>query len=202
MALTRKLLAAMGIDEEKQDQIISAHVESLDGVKAERDRYKTEAEKVATLEAENDKLKKAAASSKPDEIQSKYDALKAEYDKYKADVTAKETAETKSKAYKQLLKDSGVSEKRIDSILKVTSLDDIEIGTDGKIKDAEEKAKAIKTEWADFITTEATKGADTATPPGDSTGDGVTAEQFAKMGYSERIKMYNENRELYDKLTS
>ena len=44
MALTRKMLKAMGIEDEKIDQIIEEHVESIDGLKAERDRYKAGAE--------------------------------------------------------------------------------------------------------------------------------------------------------------
>lgn len=43
-------------------------------------------------------------------------------------------------------------------------------------------------------------------PPGDMTGMGkvdtssITKEQFAKMGYLERNKLYNENKELYNQL--
>lgn len=40
VALTRKMLKAMGIEDEKVEQIIEEHVESVDGLKAERDRYK------------------------------------------------------------------------------------------------------------------------------------------------------------------
>ena len=34
MALTRKMLKAMGIEDEKIEQIIEEHVESIDGLKA------------------------------------------------------------------------------------------------------------------------------------------------------------------------
>ena len=35
MALTRRALKAMGIDEEKIDEIIALHTETVDGLKAE-----------------------------------------------------------------------------------------------------------------------------------------------------------------------
>ena len=37
MSLTRKMLKAMGIEEEKIDQIIEAHSETVDSLKAVRD---------------------------------------------------------------------------------------------------------------------------------------------------------------------
>ena len=40
MALTRKMLKAMGIEEEKIDQIIEAHTETVDALKADRDKLK------------------------------------------------------------------------------------------------------------------------------------------------------------------
>ena len=36
MSLTRKMLKAMGIDEEKVDQIIETHAETVDALNAER----------------------------------------------------------------------------------------------------------------------------------------------------------------------
>ena len=43
MSLTRKMLKAMGIEEEKIDQIIEAHSETVDSLKADRDTYKEDA---------------------------------------------------------------------------------------------------------------------------------------------------------------
>ena len=39
MALTRKMLKAMGIEEDKIEQIIEAHSETVDSLKADRDSY-------------------------------------------------------------------------------------------------------------------------------------------------------------------
>ena len=43
MSLTRKMLKAMGIEEEKIDQIIEAHSETVDALKKDRDTYKENA---------------------------------------------------------------------------------------------------------------------------------------------------------------
>jgi hypothetical protein len=57
MALTRKFLKAMGIDEEKIDEIITAHSDTVNGLKDERDKYKDAAEKLPSVQKELDELK-------------------------------------------------------------------------------------------------------------------------------------------------
>ena len=44
MALTRRMLKALGIEDEKAEEIISAHIESTDALKAQRDEYKAQLE--------------------------------------------------------------------------------------------------------------------------------------------------------------
>ena len=59
MALTRKMLKAMGIEDEKVEQIIEEHVESVDALKAERDRYKAGAEEAEGLRRQLEEAKAA-----------------------------------------------------------------------------------------------------------------------------------------------
>lgn len=176
MALSRKFLSALGIEDAKVDEIITAHTETVNALKEERDNLKADAEKLPAVQKELDELKKAEGKS--DQWKVKYDAkaeeleaLRSEYDQYKAGVAAKETKDAKLNAYRALLKKAGVSEKRIDAVLKVTDVDKVELSEDGSIKDAEEIEKQIKEEWSDFIVTEQVKGAATATPPTNTGGD-------------------------------
>ena len=169
MALTRKMLKAMSIDEEKIDQIVDAHSESVDAIKAERDTYKADAEKLAAVQKDLDELKKNGG-----DWQKKYEEEHSAFEAYKATADAKETKATKESAFRALLKDCGVSEKRIDSIVKITDIDAIEL-EDGKIKDATQKSDFIKTEYADFIVSTTTTGANTATPP---SNNGAAADPF------------------------
>lgn len=165
MALTRKMLKAMGIDEEKIEQILDAHMETFDSIKAERDQFKAEAEKLPTVQKQLDEMKAAAEKDGKDPYKVKYEAIKEEFNNFKNDITAKETKAKKEEAYKALLKEVGVSEKRIDAILKVTDLDGSALTEDGKFENASELKKSIKTEWADFIVTSGKQGADTPNPP-------------------------------------
>lgn len=176
MALTRKSLKAMGLTDEQVDSIIEMHTETVDGLKA----YKADAEKLPGVQKELDDLKKQAAENKDDGWKDKHDAVKKEFDDYKAAQTAKDTKAAKETAYRALLKEAGVAERRIDAVLRVTDLDKIEL-EDGKIKGAEEVKNTIKTEWAEFIPVAGQAGADMAKPPaggGNTVPGGKTKDEI------------------------
>lgn len=196
MAFTRKFLSAMGIEADKVDEIINAHIEVVDGLKEERDNFKKDAEKLADVEKELTKAKEKLAKNGEGETVSKedYDKLKKEYDDYKADITAKNTRTEKENAFRELLKSVGVSEKRFNAIIKVSDIDGLELDKDGKIKDAEKHTENVKSEWADFIETTTTKGANTANPPANNgKGTGKTKEEILaiKDGAVRRQEMLN-----------
>ena len=183
MAFTRRFLSALGIEAEKIDEIINAHIEVVDGLKEERDNFKKDAEKLADVEKELTKAKEKLAKNGEGETVSKedYDKLKNEYDDYKADITAKTTRTEKENAFRELLKSVGVSEKRFNAIIKVSDIDGLELDKDGKIKDAEKHTESVKSEWADFIETTTTKGANTANPPANNGKGAKTKEEIYKM---------------------
>lgn len=190
--LTRKFLTALGIDDEgKQDEIIEAHREAVDALKNERDQYKEDAEKVPGFQQEIADLKKAAKEHKDDPYKAQYESLRKEYDEYKSGVEEKETKAKKTAAYKKLLKDAGVSEKRLDAILKVTALDNFELSESGDIKDSDSLKEGIKTEWADFIEKKETHGAETHTPPeGLGSGGGRQPSRAALVAAKHNEMMY------------
>ena len=100
-----------------------------------------------------------------------------------------------------MLKEAGIDEKRIETVLKASAptIDGLELDADGKIKDAEKYGADIKTEWADFVVKTATKGTNTKTPPANG-GSGTTktkAEIDAIKDRAERQKAIAENPELY-----
>ena len=223
MALSRKFLSALGLEGDKVDEIITAHSETVDALKEERDKakkeaenlkeevqkLKTDADKLPDLQKEITELKKAAEEAEAENGENawkvKYDAMveerdqiKADFDKYKSDTTAKETKAAKEKAYRALLKEVGVTEKRIDSVIRVTDLEKIELDDDGKAKDASELKKAIKEDWADFIPVKSEQGAETATPPETHTGSAKTKEEImAIKDRGERQKAIADNAKLF-----
>jgi chromosome segregation ATPase len=175
MALTRKMLKAMGIEEENIDQIIEAHTETVDALKADRDSYKNDASKLKKVQEELDDLK----AKGDDGWKEKHDKLKGDFDTYKKDVEAKETHSKKVEAYKTILKDAGLSEKGIEKAVKYAEWDKIELEADGKLKGASDHIKAVKEEWAEYVTTTTTTGAKTSNPPANNgTGTGKTKEEI------------------------
>lgn len=198
MALTRKLLATMSIEEDKVDQIIEAHSDTVNALKEQIATYKTDAEKLPAVQKELDELRAAAEKSDKDAYKVKYEALKEDFDKYKEEVQEKETHAKKENAYRELLKEVGVSEKRINAVMRVSDVDDIKLDDDGNVKDADKLKDGIRTEWEDFIVTTQSTGANTATPP---TGNGrifkTKDEIMSIKDTTERQKAIAENHELF-----
>ena len=195
MALTRKFLSALGIEEAKIDEIISAHADTVNALKEQRDGYKADADKLPAVQRELDDLKASQSGDNP--YKEKYENKAREFDDYKKSVEAKELKRAKSTAYKQVLKELKAS--HIDSILKASQseLEKIELDENGKIKDVDKLKESIKKEWADFIVAEGQRGANTATPPANE-GAKVSKEDILKIkDPAARQKAMFENSELF-----
>lgn len=164
-SLTRKFLTTLGIEEDKADQIIERHNEVLTEIKTERDEYKEKAEQLPDIQKQLNDYKEAESKAEKDPYKVKYEALKEEYNDYKTKVTEKETTAKKEATYRQLLKECGISEKRIDAVLKVSDINAIEYDDEGNVKEGDKLKESIKAEWSDFIETKGEKGASVATPP-------------------------------------
>ena len=197
MGFSRKMLKAMNIEEDKIEQIIDAHSETVDALKADRDAYKEDAAKLAAVQKELDELKAKGDYG----YKAKYEAEKAAHDALKADIAAKETKKAKTDAYRELLKGANIDEKRIATILRAESptIDKIELDADGKIKNAEQYTQSIKSDWADFIVTQSAKGTNTATPPANGGAASTkTKEDILKIkDAGERQKAIAENPTLF-----
>lgn len=198
MALTRKFLTAMGIEDDKIDEIITAHSETVNALKEQRDSYKEEAEKLPAVQKELDEMKATAEKSGEDAYKVKYEAMKEDFEKYKEEQKQKEVHAKKADAYKAILKEVGISEKRIDSVLKVSDIDNIEFDDEGNVKEADDLKKSIGEEWADFIVKTETKGVDTATPPAGSGKTYKTKDEImAIKDTKERQTAIAENHEMF-----
>lgn len=169
MALTRKMLKAMGIEDEKIDQIIEEHAESIDALKAQRDELKEAAAKADGYKKELDALK--AEGEGDGTYKEKYEAAVKELDDYKVEVEGEKAAAEKRGLYRKLLESAGVDPKRIDTVLKVSDLEGVTV-KDGTIEDADKLTEGIKADWADFIATKKVEGASVAhTPKGEGGKD-------------------------------
>ncbi len=197
MALTRKMLKAMGIEEEKIDQIIEAHTESTDALKADRDKYKGDAEKLAKVQKELDDLKDDIAKNSDEDWKSKYDDVVKAFDDYKKADKAKAELNKKTEAYKSLLAEVGVSAKRIDQILKLSAdtIKDINFDEDGKVKDADKLKEAITKEWDGFIAKDGEKGANVSNPPSNNGSGVMSREEIYKRDDHGRYVMSTQERQ-------
>ena len=191
MALTRRMLKAMGISDEQVDEIIAAHSETVAALKEQRDQYKADAEKLPEIQKQLDKANSDLEAAGKDAYKVKYEALKEEYEGYKNEQAAKETRSAKERAYRELLKAAGITEKRIDSVVRVSDLDGLELDDKGAIKDADKQTESIKTEWADFIQTTSAQGAQTATPPTTTPQKSYTSSDIKKMSIEDINKNWD-----------
>nr|DAW94273.1 MAG TPA: minor structural protein [Bacteriophage sp.] len=171
----------MGIEDEKIDEIITMHTETVDGLKADVAKYKADAETLPEVQRQLEKAQNDLEAGKKDSWKVKYEAVKEEFEGYKSEQTKKETRAAKEKAYRELLKQAGVSEKRLDTVLRVSDVDGVELDDKGAVKGSDKLVEGIKSEWADFITTTSTKGADTANPPANRGGNAMTRDEIFKI---------------------
>ena len=160
---------------------------------ADVDTFKAQAEKLGAVEEEVKTLTQKLTDSeqKNGDLEKQIEDIKGEQEKA-ATLAAKESA------YKEMLKEAGVSKKRIDSVIKVTDFDKIEIDEDGKLKDKDKIVDKVKADWADFIEVKRTDGADTKTPPDGSNSGKLTKEDILKIkDTTERQQKIAENHELF-----
>lgn len=185
MSLTRSLIKGLGLNEEQTTAIIEAHTETVNALKAQRDSFKDQL----------DKIEKEGGDWK-----TKYENEHTAFETYKDEQSKKAGKDAIRNAYKNLLNEAGISNKRIDAVLKVSDLDKIELNKDGSIKGADKLKESIKTEWADFITTVNTTGTSTEYPPVNNGGSTMTKEEIMKIkDPRERQAKIAENISLFQK---
>ena len=192
MAVGRSFLKGLGLNEEQINAIIDAHTETIDGLKAQ----------ITEANNKRDAAVEELNAAKNAGWEQKYNDLNSEFENFKTEQTKRAAKDAKAKAYTELLKEAGVSEKRINSILRVTDIDAIELDDKGNVKDSKTLTDSIKKDWADFITVRETHGADVQNPPKNDSGSAtVTADDFKKMSYRQRLELYQTEPDTYKELT-
>ncbi|MBR0340736.1 MAG: hypothetical protein IJH64_00525 [Oscillospiraceae bacterium] len=181
MAFTRKFLTALGIESDKVDEIMSAHVEVTDALKAQINDSKDEADKLTKVQAELDKLKASqketaerlsAAERERDEIKGKYDTATADLDKIKADISAKDDAAKRESE----IKAEGKARKFSDAAI-LTMLDSrkdyakrLEYDENGKVKNFDAVFEEFTSDRPDYAVRITPTNHTPATPPQNTGG--------------------------------
>lgn len=178
MALTRKLLKGMGLTDEQVDTIIEAHTDTVDGLKADVSKYKSDAEKLPGVQKQLDDLKAAGDGG----YKEKYEKEHSAFETYKSDVTAKESKAAKEKAVRAYFESKNITGANLDLAMRGCGTEMAALEMDGeKIKDTKSLDALLTGTYKGLISTTLTKGANPATPPG-STGSGaMTKDQIMQI---------------------
>lgn len=97
------------------------------------------------------------------EYKAKYESVLAELNGLKADLLHQK----KTDAYRALLTKAEINPKRFPIVLRASGaeIDALELDENGAAVGADKLIEQIKTDWADFVLTVETRGADIAHPP-------------------------------------
>lgn len=153
MAFTRKMLKALGIDDEKIDQIMDAHTEVTESLKQERDAAKAAADELTKVKEQLEQAKQSLkdADKNGKDLQSKYDTEHAEFEKLKNEVAAKATKEKTDKALIEWAKSKGYSEAGAKKIAKYGGYGErIKFDDDGKPTNLNELENDVAAEWGEY----------------------------------------------------
>lgn len=192
MALTRKMLKAMGIEDEKIDQIIEAHTETVEGLKEQVSAYKTDAEKLPGVQKELDDLKKEGGDGG---YKAKYEKEHKDFADYKAGIAAKESAAAKEKAARAYFAGKGIPAESMALVIRGAKAEIDALNLDGdKIKDAAALDSLLAGDYKGLICKQTTQGTDTQTPP-DTTGGAKSRAEIYKKDDKGRYVLSTEARQ-------
>ena len=192
MALTRKMLSGMGLTAEQVDAIIEEHTNVTQGLIADRDKYKADAEKLPEVQKQLDDQQKG-----DNDWKTKYEKEHNDFEAFKKDVSDKESAAKVRDAYQKLLENAGVASKHLKTVLRVTDFSGMKLDKDGNLEGADKLTESIKSDWQDFISTTSTKGAGVQDPPAKGGKAKTKEEILAIKDTTERQQAMAENIELF-----
>ena len=198
MSLTRKMLKAMGIEEDKADQIIDAHMETVDALRKERDGLKEGADEAEALRKQVVELQKQVQDATGgDDWKAKYTDEHKAFEAYKAKAEGEKVHGRKAEAYRKLLSDAGIAADYLDDVMRVSDVDAVEIDEDGAISGADDLKKQVTEKWKSFIPSVTTKGAKVSTPPANNGGAMSKDDIMAIKDTAKRQQAIADNIELF-----
>lgn len=193
MALGRKFLKALGLEDAVVDTIIEAHSESIEALKKQRDDAFTQAgradELAQQLKDANEKLEKAGDAAR----------VQADFDAYKQQVEGEKTAESRKSVMASVLKDKvGIErESARNLILSAMKMDQYEWDDNGQLKNEAAVVDALRQQHAEWIASTQTTGVPPVTPPPGG-GGRMTRDEIMKIeDTSKRQQAIAENLDLF-----
>jgi molecular chaperone GrpE (heat shock protein) len=191
MAFTRNFLKSTGLSDDQITAVMEEHVAVVDGLKADRDNYKAEADKAAELQKQLDTINSG------EDFKAKYEKEHQDFEDFKKKTADEAEAAKVKAAYKSLLVDEKIGAKRLDSIMRVTDFSKMKLNKEGRLDKEDEIRKAINDEWSEFKTTVTERGAKVETPLQTGRATKTKDEIFSIKDTAERQKAIAENHELF-----
>lgn len=193
MAFTRSFLSATGLTEEQVKAVMEEHVSVVDALKADRDKFKADAEKAADLQKQLEDIKGG------EDWKSKYEEEHKAYEDFRQKTAQDAEAAKVRAAYRKMLIEEKIGEKWLDRVMESTDFSGIRLDKDGNLADSDKLKDALDAKWGDVKTTVTEKGANVEKPP--QTGKPtMTKEQIlAIKDTAERQKAIAENLNLFGK---
>ena len=102
------------------------------------------------------------------------------FEDFKAQIATEKADAEKAQAYRGMLMAAGIDPKRIDAIMRVTDLSEVEY-EDGKLKDEGKLQESAKTEWADFVVRTNVQKSNPANPPKTTDVEGADPDVARRM---------------------
>ena len=203
MSLKREMLVEAGIEDKAViDSLMNAYGSGIENAKAQA---KSE------LQAENDSLKQQleqqsqalnelqAKEGASEELKQQLTDLQAKFDTYKTENEANLAQVTKSNAIRLALKD--VDAHNSDDLAKFINFDEIELDEAGKPK-LDKVIKGLK-ETSPYLFKQEKQAAQPKIFAGGNptaSQNGITKEDFKRMGINERQELFDKDPELYQQL--
>lgn len=148
-----------------------------------KERYNAKLDEIETLKGEKQTAEDNATAA--GKWEARYNKIKDDFEAYKADTEAKAKLNDVKAAYRRMLKDEGIADRYLDTVIRATSFDGMKLDADGKLEKADELRTAIGKDWADFKASTRTEGAHVDNPPKGNDGNGANprAAEIAKARY-------------------
>ena len=183
------------LDDMKSNKIFTAGEENLD---VRYGKLKTDHEgKLAELTEAQNLIAELKKSNKGNE------SLQSKITDYEAQV-AQLQAELEQTKLESAIKVELLASKALDVdylSFKLKEKGELALDENGKIKGWDDKLAALKTQFPTQFESASRKNIlENKLPEDDGSGDSVTKEAFAKMGYQDRLKLFNENPGAYAEL--
>lgn len=155
-----------GCTDEMETALLELHHGIVDTVKDELDEAKAKAEKAAAEAEKVAELQKQLEEAKSGEdFKAKYEQEHQAYEAYKQQIADGEALKAKQAAYRKLLADEHISEKRMDAVIRLTDFSKIKLNKEGGLEDVDALKKAIAEDWGEYKVTIRQRGAEVANPP-------------------------------------